>query len=72
VIAQAEAGGSLVRFVGSHSLEDRGAIVDNVRQYVNLGVVPFDHLAVHPDEFSFGESHWTSKVSQDIAFRLVL
>ena len=31
------------------ALKRAAAVVQRVRQYMNLGIAPFDHLAVHPD-----------------------
>ena len=36
--------------VAADALEDAGAVVQAVREYVDLGVLPCDELAVHPDE----------------------
>ena len=36
--------------VTADALEDAGAVVQAVRQYVNLGLIPGDELPVHPDE----------------------
>src|SRR6185312_1020061 len=36
--------------VAAHALEDARAVVEPVREYVNLRVLPFDELPVHPDE----------------------
>ncbi|OIQ70299.1 hypothetical protein GALL_480910 [mine drainage metagenome] len=49
VLAQAEDGRALVGLVGAHALESAAAVVQGVGQHVNLGVAPFDELAVHPD-----------------------
>jgi hypothetical protein len=39
-----------LRVVAADALEHTGAVVQTMREYVNLGVLPFDELAVHPDE----------------------
>ncbi len=36
--------------VAAHALEDAGAVVQAVRQDVDLGVLPGDEFSVHPDE----------------------
>src|SRR5947199_8901463 len=36
--------------VGADALEDAGAVVEAVREYVDLGVLPGDEVSVHPDE----------------------
>ena len=36
--------------VAADALEDAGAVVQAVREYVDLRVLPGDELAVHPDE----------------------
>src|SRR5205814_107576 len=36
--------------VGPDALEDAGAVVEAVREYVDLGVLPGDEVSVHPDE----------------------
>ena len=35
--------------VGAHALERAAAVVQRVRQHVDLGVAPFDQRAIHPD-----------------------
>jgi hypothetical protein len=49
VLLQAEDGRALGRVVGAHAFEGAAAVVQRVAQHVDLGVAPFDHLAVHPD-----------------------
>ncbi len=41
--------GAVDRVVGAHALEGAAAVVQRVRQDVDLGVAPVDELAVHPD-----------------------
>ena len=48
----AEDGRPVLRLVGADALEDAGAVVEAVAEYVDLGVVPSDELAIHPDRFS--------------------
>ena len=44
------AGGIQVRLVAAHALEHARAVVQAVRQDVDLGVLPGDEFSVHPDE----------------------
>ena len=36
--------------VAAHAVEDAGAVVQAVREHVDLGVLPRDEVSVHPDE----------------------
>ena len=36
--------------VAAHALEDARAVVQTMGEHVDLGVLPGDELAVHPDE----------------------
>ena len=49
VLAQAEDRRALDRVVGAHAFEGAAAVVQRVRQHVDLGVAPVDQLAVEPD-----------------------
>ena len=49
VLAMAEDGGPPLGLVGADALEDAGSVVQAVAEHVDLGVVPCDELAVHPD-----------------------
>ena len=46
----AEDRGAAVGLVGPDALEHACAVVEGVREYVYLRVLPGDELAVHPDE----------------------
>ena len=50
MIGVAEDGRADLGVVAAHALEDAGAVVQAVREYVDLRVLPVDELAVHPDE----------------------
>ena len=50
VIVVAEDRRSTGRFVGALTLEHSGSVVETVRQYVDLRVLPGDQLSVVPDE----------------------
>jgi hypothetical protein len=45
-----EDGGAAVGLIGADALEDARAVVEAVAEYVDVGVVPWDELAVHPDQ----------------------
>src|SRR3954451_21046282 len=49
VFLQAEDGRAVDRVVGTYALEDAAAVMQRVGEHVDLGVAPFDQLAVHPD-----------------------
>ena len=49
----AEDRGALLGVVGADALEDAGAVVQAVAENVDLGVVPCDELAIHPDVSAF-------------------
>ena len=49
VLFQAEDRRALRRLVSAHAFKGAAAVVQGVGQHVDLGVTPFDHLAVHPD-----------------------
>jgi hypothetical protein len=49
MIAVAEDRGAAVGLICPDALEDAGAVVESVGQHVDVGVVPADELAVHPD-----------------------
>src|SRR5208282_6825131 len=55
VFAIAENRGALWRAVTADSLEDGGAVADDVSEDVNLRIVPIDELAVVPNLIGFGE-----------------
>src|SRR5688500_1572622 len=46
----AEDRGPALGVVRADSLEDPGSVMERVRQYVPLRVLPGDELSVHPDE----------------------
>ena len=46
----AEDGRPVGGLVGPDPLEHTGAVMQAVREYVDLRVLPVDELAVHPDE----------------------
>ena len=50
MVLVAEDRGAARGLVGADALEDAGAVVERVRQYVDLCVLPGDEFAVHPDE----------------------
>ncbi len=50
VVEVAEDAGAARRLVRADALEHTGAVVQAVREYVNLGVLPGDELPVVPDE----------------------
>ena len=50
VVLVAEHRRAALGLVGADALEDAGAVVERVGQYVDLRVLPGDELAVHPDE----------------------
>src|SRR5436190_8813662 len=41
--------GAALRLVGTNALEYAGSVVEPVAEHVDLGVVPEDELAIHPD-----------------------
>src|SRR5690606_28796820 len=49
VLAETEDGGAVRGSVGPDPFEDGGPVVEGVGQEVDLGVVPGNHLTVHPD-----------------------
>src|SRR3954453_3492616 len=49
MLAMPEDRGAAVGLVCPDALEDPGAVVEAVAQYVDLGVVPRDEIAIHPD-----------------------
>ena len=53
VVAEAEDRRAPVRVVRPDALEHRGAVVEAVREHVDLGVGPVDERAVHPDLLGF-------------------
>jgi hypothetical protein len=53
VVVQAEDRRAALGIVGADALEDRGAVVQAVRQDVHARVRPVDQLAVHPDLLGF-------------------
>jgi hypothetical protein len=50
VVAVAEDRGPELGVVGPDALEDAGAVVEAVREYVDLRVLPGDEVPVHPDQ----------------------
>jgi len=50
VVVIAEDRRTLRRLIGPDALEDAGPVVQSVREYVHLGVLPGDELSVQPDE----------------------
>ena len=60
VRVQPEHGRALGRWVAAHPLENAGAVVEGVRQHVNLRLAPGDELAVEPDSVDRCKSHSAS------------
>ena len=52
--------GPVVGLVGADALEHAHAVVQGVGEDVDLGVVPGDELAVHPDLLGGGDGHVVS------------
>src|SRR4029078_7519359 len=50
VIGVAEDRGAARRLIRAHALEDTGAVVERVGEYVDLGILVGHKLAVHPDQ----------------------
>ena len=58
VIVEPEDGRALVaRVVAADAFEEAGAVVEGVREDVNLRVGEVDEAPVHPDFFDFFERH---------------
>ena len=55
VLRETEHGDAALRLVGADALEDPRAVVQRVREHVDLGVGPGDQLAVHPDRVHLGD-----------------
>ena len=51
MVAMAKHGRALLGLVAADALEDPGAVVQPVGENMDLGVLPSDELAVHPDPF---------------------
>src|SRR5215208_4875294 len=81
VLAVPEDGRAPLRLVGADALEDAGAVVKPVLEHVDIGLVPWDEFAVHPDELcllhhslrrtiSSGESmpylRWSSAITASV------
>ncbi len=49
VLLQAEDSGAVHRVVGPHAFKGTAPVVQRMAQHVDLGIAPFDHLAIHPD-----------------------
>jgi hypothetical protein len=49
MVVESEYGGALWSVVGPDPLEYAGAVVQGVREEMDIGVVPWDELAVAPD-----------------------
>ena len=49
MLAVAEDGRPAIGLVAADALEDAAAVVEAMGEYVDLGVLPGDELAVHPD-----------------------
>src|SRR5580700_4008979 len=60
MIAETENGGALRGVVAADAFKDRRAVCDDVREDVNLGVVPLDHFAVVPNVPGLGKAHGVS------------
>ena len=56
MIAVAEDRRAVLGLVAADPLEDAGAVVQPMRQDVDLGVLPGDELAVVPDDVRFDHS----------------
>src|SRR5207302_2260088 len=63
VVGEPEHGRAARCRVGADALEHAAAVVQRVRQDVDLGVVPVDELAVHPDLLDLVQGHWFSSDS---------
>ena len=57
VLVEVPHGGTAVRRVRADAFEDAAAVVQRVREYVDLGVRPRDELAVHPDRLALRDRH---------------
>ncbi len=57
VLGQPEDGRALLGLVGADPFEDARAVVQRVRQYVNLRLGPRHELAVHPDLLGRRDGH---------------
>ena len=55
VLGETEHGDAALGLVGADALEDPGAVVQRVREHVDLGVGPGDQRAVHPDRVHLGD-----------------
>jgi hypothetical protein len=49
VLLEAENRGAFRRLVGAHAFKYAHAVMQRVREYVNLCVTPLNQLAIHPD-----------------------
>jgi hypothetical protein len=49
VLLQAEDGCAVDCFVSAHAFKGAATVVQGVRQNMDLGIAPLDHLAVHPN-----------------------
>ena len=58
VVREPEHGCAARRRIGADALEHAAAVVQRVREDVDLGVVPVDELAIHPDLLDLVERHW--------------
>ncbi len=57
MFAEAENRGALLGLVAADALEDGGAVAHDVREDVDLRVVPANEFAVVPDFFGLRDSH---------------
>ena len=59
VIVEPENRRTLRRLIGTYAFERTNPVMQCVRQYVNLGIAPRHHFAVHPNHaVSVGVAHF--------------
>ena len=66
----AEDRGPELGLVGADALEDAGAVVEAVAEYVDLGVVPCDELTVHPDRLGLPHFALLARFSEGRLWRM--
>jgi hypothetical protein len=57
VLTEAKDGRASIGGVGPYPFKGSGAVVESVRENVDLGLVPIDQLAVHPDRLRRCNGH---------------
>src|SRR5882762_9103131 len=60
MLAQPEDGRALLGFVAANAFKDRGAVADDMGEYVECGVIPVDEFSVVPDFIGLGDGHLRS------------